>query len=97
MARDRSLTVRLVERAVAAGATALLLTVDMNALLPHSVNPRDWPDGPASMRLGNLTAEERSRAGADGVETDHSLGPDANRLAGSAQRAAGAGQRGGPR
>ena len=75
--RDRSLTVRLVERAVAAGATALLLTVDMNALLPPSVNPRDWPDGPARTRLGNLTAEELSRAGRDGVETDHSLGPDA--------------------
>ncbi len=74
--RDRSLTERLVERAVTAGATALLLTVDMNALLPASVNPRDWPDVPAKKRLGNLTAAELSRAGAAGVETDASITPE---------------------
>lgn len=76
LTRDRSLTERLVGRAVMAGAKALLLTVDMNALLPSSVNPRQWPEGPASTRLGNLTADERTRAGPDGVEVDRSITPD---------------------
>ena len=50
------LTQRLVERAAANGATALVLTVDLTPLVvPHS---GDWPDGPGRRRLGNLTAAE---------------------------------------
>jgi 4-hydroxymandelate oxidase len=70
--RDRSLTKRLVERAAANGAQALLLTVDMTAPLPSSVNPRDWPDSPAKARLANLTAEEQAAAGPAGIEIDRS-------------------------
>jgi 4-hydroxymandelate oxidase len=51
------LTRRLVERAAAAGATALVLTVDLTPLVvPHS---GDWPDVPGRVRLGNLTEAER--------------------------------------
>ena len=54
---DPDLTQRLVERAAAAGTSALLLTVDLTPLaFPHS---GDWPDVPGRVRLGNLTAAER--------------------------------------
>jgi 4-hydroxymandelate oxidase len=68
--RDHALTERLVERAVAHGARALLLTVDMAAGLPPSVNPRYWPDSPA---LGNLTPEEQAAAGPAGLAGDPSI------------------------
>ena len=68
--RDRSLTERLVQRAVAHGARALVLTVDMVALLPAHVNPREWPEGPAKARLTNLTADELAEAGPQAVEMD---------------------------
>ena len=42
--RSHHLTELLVHRAIAQGARALILTVDMNALLPSKINPRDWPD-----------------------------------------------------
>jgi 4-hydroxymandelate oxidase len=71
---DRSLTELLVERAVAAGATALLLTVDMMALLPSTVNPRDWPEVPAKARMTNLTPDELATAGPDALEVDPSIG-----------------------
>ena len=71
--RDRSLTETLVERAVANGARALLLTVDMMAPLPASVNPQGWPDSPAKSRLANLTADEQAAAGPAGVAGDPSI------------------------
>jgi 4-hydroxymandelate oxidase len=74
--RDRSLTELLVSRAVAAGARALLLTVDMMALLPPSVNPRDWPDIPARARMTNLTPDELAATGPDATELDASIGFD---------------------
>lgn len=74
--RNRSLTERLVERAVSAGARALVLTVDMNALLPSAVNPRDWPEGIGRSRLANLSADELAAAGPSGTETDASIGPE---------------------
>ncbi len=74
--RDRSVTELLVRRAVAAGARALVLTLDMNALLPVTVNPRNWPEGTAKTRLANLTAEELAVAGPDGIGTDGSVGPE---------------------
>lgn len=74
--RDRSLTALLVRRAVAAGARALVLTLDMNALLPAAVNPRNWPEGAARTRLANLTPEELAAAGPRGTDTDASIGPE---------------------
>jgi 4-hydroxymandelate oxidase len=72
--QDRRLTELLVERAVAAGARALLLTVDMMALLPSAVNPREWPDVPAKARMTNLTPVELAAAGPDALEVDASIG-----------------------
>jgi 4-hydroxymandelate oxidase len=77
VSRDRSLTELLVGRAVAAGARALLLTVDMMALLPGTVNPRDWPDVPAKSRMTNLTPDELAAAGPDATEIDPSIGFEA--------------------
>lgn len=60
--RDRALTRLLVERAAAAGATALLLTVDTTSLTQPaapgaaSVEPTEWPAGPGRARLTALTA-----------------------------------------
>jgi 4-hydroxymandelate oxidase len=71
--RDHDLTELLVRRAVDNGARALLLTVDMTVLLPAAVNPRDWPDGEAKTRHGNLTADELAAAGVRGLEMDPSL------------------------
>jgi len=75
VSRHRRSTELLVERAVAAGAGALVLTVDMNALLPTTVNPRNWPEGPARTRTANLSAAEIAAAGPD-IETDASIGPE---------------------
>jgi 4-hydroxymandelate oxidase len=66
--RDRALTELLVSRAVSSGALALILTVDMMALLPPDVNPRNWPEGPAKARMTNLTAEELAAAGPRATE-----------------------------
>ncbi|SDT28955.1 4-hydroxymandelate oxidase [Friedmanniella luteola] len=68
--RDHGLTELLVRRAVEHGARALLLTVDMVALLPATVNPRQWPEGPAKSRLTNLTAAELAAAGPGAVDMD---------------------------
>ena len=74
--RDRGLTERLVQRAVANGARALLFTVDMMAPLPASVNPRDWPDSTAKTSLVNLTTDEQAAAGPAGVDGDPSISFD---------------------
>jgi 4-hydroxymandelate oxidase len=71
--RDHSLTELVVRRAVKHGARALLLTVDMTVLLPSTVNPRDWPEGEAKTRHGNLTADELAATGVRGLEMDPSL------------------------
>ena len=71
--RDRGLTERLVHRAVDQGARALLLTVDMIALLPAEVNPRSWPDDLAKTRWANITASEQADAGERGMETNPSI------------------------
>jgi 4-hydroxymandelate oxidase len=68
---DRDLTQRLVERAAAAGATALILTVDLTPLVvPHS---GEWPDVPGKVRLGNLTDAEREFLDSVWKTTDASL------------------------
>jgi 4-hydroxymandelate oxidase len=75
--RERGLTELLVRRAIEHGARALVLTADMVALLPSTVNPRDWPEGPAKARHANLTADELRAAGTRGLQTDPSIGVDA--------------------
>ncbi len=59
---NRDATARLVERAAAAGASAIILTVDTTALLVSApgVEPTEWPEGPERERLVNLTAVERA-------------------------------------
>ena len=73
---DHALTEKLLERAVAHGARALLLTVDMAAPLPASVNPRYWPESPARVSLGNLTPDEQTAAGPAGLAGDPSINLD---------------------
>ena len=68
--RDRHLTELLVKRAVANGAAALILTVDMVALLPAAVNPRSWADVPGRARMTNLTPAELAAAGSEGTAID---------------------------
>jgi 4-hydroxymandelate oxidase len=76
LTRDRHLTELLVQRAVEHGASALILTVDMTALLPGAINPRNWADGPGKARLTNLTPAERAAAGPEGLAIDVSIGFD---------------------
>lgn len=74
VSRDRSLTELLVQRAVQDGARALILTVDMVALLSPAVDPRFWPESPGKSRLTNLTPDELAAAGPTGVELDPTVG-----------------------
>jgi 4-hydroxymandelate oxidase len=66
---DPTTTERLVERAAAAGASAIILTVDTTALLVSApgIEPTEWPEGPERARLVNLTATEL--AGLEGRPT----------------------------
>jgi len=78
--RDRSLTHLLVERAAAAGASALLLTVDTTSLTQPSepgaasVEPTEWPDGPGRARLTALSstdlADRESGAASPALDVD---------------------------
>ncbi|NAZ86291.1 alpha-hydroxy acid oxidase [Kineococcus indalonis] len=76
--QDRSLTQRLVERAAAAGAGALVLTVDTTALAPAlpSVEPTDWPETYRKARVVNLTDAEREAAGPHAMRSAEDLTPD---------------------
>ena len=76
VARDHHLTELLVQRAVEQGASALILTVDMIALLPAAVNPRNWADVPGKARLSNLTPAELAAAGREGSAADASISFD---------------------
>ena len=58
---------------MAAGARALMLTVDMMALLPQDVNPLNWPDVPGQARMTNLTPAEIATAAPDGVRMDFNV------------------------
>lgn len=81
--QDRSLSVALLDRAVAAGASAVLLTVDITRLRhPRpgslvSVEPSEWTDGRTGARLVNLSPEELRAADGGGAVGDRSLGLDA--------------------
>lgn len=77
--RNHRLTELMVQRAVEHGAKALMLTVDMMALLPPQVNPRQWPESPAKARMTNLTADELAAAGPTDLEMDPALGFDSVR------------------
>jgi len=76
--RDRSLTQRLVERAAAAGARALLLTVDTTSLAPAmpGIEPTDWPPGPARARVTNLTPAELAAATREDLRTAEDMTPE---------------------
>ncbi|MFD1720435.1 alpha-hydroxy acid oxidase [Amnibacterium endophyticum] len=77
---DRALTEALLERAVAAGARAIVLTVDITGLehpragATVSVEPTEWGAAPEGRRLANLTTEERERARGDGGRIARDLG-----------------------
>jgi len=81
--RDRTLTEALLTRAVAAGARALILTVDITGLVhprpgsASSIEPHEWVDSPAAARLSNLTTVERERSRGEGGRLARDLGFDA--------------------
>lgn len=81
--RDRALTNALLDRAAAAGARALILTVDITALehpragSSMSIEPDEWGAVPAAARLANLTESERANARAGGGLIARDLGFDA--------------------
>jgi 4-hydroxymandelate oxidase len=81
--RDRGLTEALLDRAVAAGAGALILTVDITGLehprseATVSIEPDEWVASTAATRLSNLTESERERARGDGGRIARDLGFDA--------------------
>jgi len=74
--RNLRLTELMVQRAVQHGASALLLTVDMVALLPPHLNPRQWPETPAKARMTNLTTEELAAAGPTDLDMEPALSFD---------------------
>jgi 4-hydroxymandelate oxidase len=80
--QDRSLSEALLDRAVAAGARAIILTVDITGLehprvgASTSVEPTDWGDAPEGRRLANLTPAERERSRGDGGRIARHLGFD---------------------
>lgn len=74
--RNHRLTELMVQRAAEHGAKALMLTVDMVALLPSHVNPRQWPESPAKARMTNLTAAELASAGPTDLEMEPALSFD---------------------
>lgn len=74
--RNSDLTWALVDRAAAAGARAIMLTVDLPALQRHgrATDPTiDWPDVPGRRRLTNLTDDERSDYA--GTDPTSNIGP----------------------
>lgn len=78
--RDRSLTEALLDRAVAAHAGAIILTVDITGLehpragASTSVEPTEWGDVPEARRLANLTPAELERSRGDGGRIARDLG-----------------------
>ncbi|MGN6444016.1 alpha-hydroxy acid oxidase [Amnibacterium sp.] len=78
--RERAVSAALLRRAADAGASAVLLTVDITRLRhPRpgsgvSVEPTEWTDGRTGRRLSNLTDDERRAIAGDGGRTDRSLG-----------------------
>jgi 4-hydroxymandelate oxidase len=83
--RERAVSEALLRRARDAGASAVLLTVDITRLRhPRpgsgvSVEPTEWTDGRTGRRLANLTPEEASVVAGDRGRTDRTLGLDAIR------------------
>lgn len=81
--RDRAATEALLDRAVEAGASALILTVDITGLVHprptagYSVEPVEWPASPAAERHINFTPAERERVRGEGGLIARDLGFDA--------------------
>lgn len=76
--RERSLSDSLVDRAAAAGAKALMLTVDTTVLAPSKllINPHDWPESPGKVRLSNLLASDLMGLPKNATEGTHHLSLD---------------------
>jgi 4-hydroxymandelate oxidase len=81
---DRGLTETLLDRALEAGASALILTVDVTGLVHprpgagYSVEPTEWPESPAAERLtANLPPADAARARGAGGRITRTLGYDA--------------------
>jgi 4-hydroxymandelate oxidase len=79
--RDRGVTEALLERALAAGAGALVLTADVTGLVHprpgagYSVEPTEWPDSPAAERIAvNVPPDEAARARGEGGMIARDLG-----------------------
>jgi 4-hydroxymandelate oxidase len=61
--QDPEVQRRLIDRALGAGASAIMVTVDL-AVAPMSapgVDPLEWPDGPGKARYANIEAEDAAR------------------------------------
>lgn len=79
--QDRGLTEALLDRALEAGAGALVLTADVTGLVHprpdagYSVEPTEWPVSPEAARLtANLPAEHAERASEAGGRIARTLG-----------------------
>lgn len=76
--KDQGLSNALADRAVAAGAKALILTVDTTRLAPNklTIDPQLWPESPRKERLANLLDEDLAgvsdgaTAGAENLSLD---------------------------
>lgn len=68
--KDKGLSDALVQRAAAAGAKALILTVDATRLAAGElvIDPLLWPESPGKKRLGNLLDEDLSGLPADAAQ-----------------------------
>lgn len=76
--KDRGLSNALVERAAAAGAKTLLLTVDTGRLSSDGlvIDPLLWPESPGKERLGNLLEEDLHGLPTDATQAAQDLTPD---------------------
>jgi 4-hydroxymandelate oxidase len=79
--RDRSISAELVDRAVEAGARAVVLTVDITGLehpspeATYSVDPNEWPrSAPEAERLANVGPELRDVARGEAGWWDRDMG-----------------------
>lgn len=76
--RDQGLSNALVERAAAAGAKALILTVETTRLTSAglTIDPQFWPESPSKKRLGNLLGEDLVGLPSDATESSQNLSLD---------------------
>jgi 4-hydroxymandelate oxidase len=78
--RNRAISTELVDRAVQAGARAVVLTVDITGLAhpspeaTYSVDPNEWPRSAEAERLANVSPELREAARGEGGWWDRGMG-----------------------